>query len=190
MAEISDHDLAVKNRAVQLLDRMISDPKDGLSMKRKIKELVPEANFPELSIIDSTANPILARQEELNKQNEALKARLDKWEQSQIDTREEGQLQSQLDGIQKQYGFTHEGMQKVIDRMKSKNNPDAEAAAAWVASQERKAKPIKDSISQSNLNLFGSNEADEDFKELNLNPEKWAVKTMESMMHDWENEAA
>lgn len=190
MAEISDQDLAVKNRAVALLDKMISDPKDGLATKRRIKELLPDANFPELNIIDTATSPLLAELEEQKKVSKTLADRLDSWERNQKDSREEGELQSQLDGIRKQYGFTVDGMQKVIDRMKEKNNPDAESAAAWVASQERKAKPITNSITAQNMNLYGSNEVDDNWKALNLNPEKWAVGQMEQMLQEFAEQDA
>ncbi len=40
MPEISEADLAVKNRAVALLDKMWNDPKEGMSFKKKVKEIV------------------------------------------------------------------------------------------------------------------------------------------------------
>ena len=191
MAEISDHELAVKNRAVALLDRMISDPKEGLATKRRIKALVPDANFPDLDIIDSASAPILSALEEQKKLNKTLADRLDSWEQSQKDSREEGELQAQLDGIRKQYSFSADGMQKVIDRMKAKNNPDADAAAAWVASQERKARPVTDSaLLPSALNLFGSNSEDEQWADLNKDPRGWADRELVKMINEFAEQDA
>lgn len=189
--EISEQELAIKNKAVALLDRMISDPKDGLAMKRRIKELVPDANFPELSMIDTASAPLMEKLEAAEKANKTLADRLDSWEQKQNNSREEGELQSQLDGIRKQYGFTAEGMQKVIDRMKAKNNPDAESAAAWVASQERKAKPVTDSaLLPSAMNLFGSNTADESWESLNRDPVKWADQELVKMINEFAEQDA
>lgn len=190
MPEISEAQQAIYTKAVSLLDRMISDPKEGLTTKRRIKELMPEAKFPELDIVANATDPLIAEIDESKKANKLLAERLDAWEKNQKDHKEESELQSQLDGIKKQYGFTVDGMQKVLDRMKAKSNPDAESAAAWVAAQERKAAPVKDGYSASNLNLFGSNEADESWKALNLNPEKWGVNEMEKMLAEYEREAA
>ena len=186
MAEISDHELAVKNQAVALLDRMINDPTEGLNVKRKIKALMPEASFPELNIIDVTTAPINAALNETRALNKTLTERLDKWESSHKDAKEEGELQAQLDGIKKQYSFTSEGMQKVIDRMKAKNNPDAESAAAWVAAQERKAQPVASSaLLPSAMNLYGSNEEDESWKALNQDPRKWMDNELVTMINEF-----
>lgn len=186
MAEISDAELAVKNRAVDLLNRMISDPTDGLAVKRKIKALVPDANFPELNVIDVTTAPIKAALDEQSALNKKLTDRLDKWESDNLNAKEESALQAQLDSIKKQYSFTTDGMQKVVDRMKAKNNPDAESAAAWVAAQERKAQPVAHSgLMPAALNLYGSNTADESWEALNRDPQKWMDNELVTMMNEF-----
>lgn len=190
MAEISDAELAVKNRAVALLDKLWNDPKEGMSFKRKVKELVPDVKIPELDIVEGATAPLMAEIEEQKKANKTLSDRLDNWEKTQKDGKEEVELQSQLDSIKKAYGFTIDGMQKVIDRMKEKNNPDAESAAAWVASQERKTKPVTDSaLMPAALNLYGSNSEDESWADLNKDPIKWADREMVKMINEF-NEAA
>ena len=186
MPEISDADLAVKNRAVALLDKMWNDPKEGMTFKKKVKELVPDARIPELDIVASATGPLLAELEEQKSVSKSLKERLDSWEKTQKDSKDELELQAQLDGVKKTYSFTNDGMQKVIDRMKSKNNPDAEAAAAWVASQERKSKPLTDSaLLPSALNLYGSNSSDDSWAELNRDPVGWADKEMVKMLNEF-----
>ncbi len=193
MVEISEADLAIKNKAVELLNRMISDPKEGLSVKRKIKALIPEAKFPELDVIDTVTEPLVTRLAESEKTNKSLSDRLDNWEKAQKDSADESALQKQLDNVKKSYGFTDEGLQKVVDRMKTKNNPDAESAAAWVASQERKAKPISDSaLLPSSINLYGSNSAsdDVDIVALNKDPQGWADKKIVEMLNDFAQQDA
>lgn len=188
MPEISEAELAVKNKAVELLNRMISDPKEGLDVKRKIKALIPDAKFPELDVIDTVTGPLLNRLAESEKTNKTLADRLDNWEKSQKDTKEESDLQSQLDTVRKQFSFTHEGMEKVIDRMKSKNNPDVESAAAWVAAQERKAAPITNSaLMPSALDLYGSNRASDDLDivALNKDPQGWADQKIVKMLNEF-----
>lgn len=187
MAEISDNELLILRRAENLLNKMISDPKEGMENKRKIKEkYAPDANFPELGIVDSATAPLVAALEEQKKSNKTLADRLDSWEQNQKNTKEEGELQNQLDGIRKQYSFTPDGMQRVIDRMKEKNNPDADSAAAWVAAQERKSRPVTDSaLMPSALNLYGSNKEDDDFAELNKDPQGWADRKVVQMLNEF-----
>ena len=193
MAEISDNELAVLRRAEGLLNKMISDPKDGTNTKRQIKALVPEAKFPELEILDSVSAPLTARLSEQEKENKALRDRFDTWEKSQKDSKEENALQARLDRAKNSYGFTSEGMQKLIERMKAENSADVEATAAWVASQERKAKPISDSaLMPSALNLYGSNSAsaDIDVVALNKDPQKWADEKMIQMLNEFANQDA
>lgn len=189
MPEISEADLLVKNRAMMLLDKLWNDPKEGMSFKKKVKELVPDAKIPELDIVNNATAPIVAALEEQTKRSKSLEDRLNNWEENQKNGKEEGELQAQLDMIRKSYGFTTDGMQKVIDRMKAKNNPDAESAAAWVASQERKSKPVTDSaLMPSALNLYGSNSEDETWAELNKDPRGWADRELVKMINEF-NEA-
>lgn len=186
MAEISDHELAVLRHAEGLLNHMINDPKTGLDTKRQIKTIVPAAHFPELDMIENAAAPFKAKWAAQEEQNKSLEARLSKWETDHLNAKEEGELQSQLDGIKKQYSFTSEGMQKVVDRMKAKNNPDADSAAAWVAAQERKAQPVANSaLLPSALNLFGSNEEDESWRALNQDPRKWMDNELVTMINEF-----
>jgi hypothetical protein len=192
MPEISQAELDLLQKSKKLLDQFWNDPEEGLAFKRKMKKFMPDASIPELEVADSVVKPLteqLARQADENK---ALRERLDGWEKKQKDSQEESDLAKSLETVKSKFHFTDEGMNKVIARMKEKSNPDAEAAAAWVASQEKKAAPIQGSgLSHTNLNLYGSNEADESWKDLNMNPEKWMVKEAEKIMGEFaEQEAA
>ena len=191
MPEISDQELAVLKRGQALLDKMWNDPKEGMAFKKKVKGILPDANIPELDIVDTATAPIFEKLEAAEKHSKTLEDRLNKWEQAQTDSKEEAALSVQLETVKKQHGFTVEGMQKVIDRMKEKNNPDVESAAAWVASQERRSKPVTDSVLMpSALNLYGSNKEDADYAELNRDPQGWADKKVVSMLNDFANQDA
>ena len=186
MPEISEADLAVRNKALALLDKMAADPKDGMAFKKKIRELVPDAKFPELDIVASATTPILEKLEEQTKLSKTLADRLDSWEKNQKDGKEEAELQSQLDRVKKTYSFTPEGMQKLVERMKEKNNPDVEAVATWVAAQERKARPVTDSaLMPSALNLYGSKTPDDNWKALNEDPIGWADQEILKVMQEF-----
>lgn len=191
MPEISDSELAVARKYKAVIDKMWNDPESGLDFKRKVKAIVPDAQIPELDMIDTTVKPI---QEQLAKKDEAIKTlteRLDKWEKSHTDEREESELSKTLDAAKSRFKLTEDGMEKVIARMKEKNNPDAEAAAAWVAQMEKKAKPISGaSFSPSAINLYGSNSEDDSWKALNQNPEKWFDNEVATMMNEFAQEDA
>ena len=192
MVEISDQELAIKNRAVALLDRLWSDPKEGMSFKKKVKELLPDTKIPELDIVESVTAPLIADIEARKEENKKLAERLDNWEKSQTDLKEENALQARLDRAKKQYSFTDDGMQKLVDRMKAEKSADVEATAAWVAAQERKSKPITDSaLMPTAMNLYGSNQADENFADLNKDPIGWAEREMVKILNEFaDTEAA
>jgi hypothetical protein len=145
-----------------------------------------------LDIVANVTAPLVAEIEEQKKANKSLADRLDSWETNQKNGKEEAELQGQLDSLKKTYSFTPEGMQRVVDRMKEKNNPDAESAAAWVLAQEKKARPITDSaLLPQALNLYGSNSEDENWAELNKDPKGWADRELVKMINEFaEQEAA
>jgi hypothetical protein len=190
MPEISDTELVVLQRGKQLLDRLWNDPEEGMAFKEKVRKIIPNASIPELDIVKTATKPLTERLSRQEEENKALKDRLDKWEQRSKDSDEETKISQMLEEVRSKFHFTDAGMEKVVSRMREKSNPDAEAAAAWVASQEKKAKPITTGISSSNLNLYGSNKEEESYKELNLNPEKWAVEQMEQMMNEFSEQDA
>lgn len=191
MPEISDAQFATLQRGQALLDKLWNDPKGGTAFKKRVKEIIPDAKIPELDIVDEATAPLVAALEEQKKANKSIADRLDNWEKSQKDSKEESELQSQLDSVRKTYGFTADGMDKLITRMKEKNNPDAEAAAAWVAAQERKAKPISSSnIGPSALNLYGTSTEDDTWAALNKNPEKWFDNEVATMLNEFADQEA
>jgi hypothetical protein len=157
-----------------------------LNFKRKVKELVPDARIPELDMIDTTVKPFEEKLAKQAKDNEALTARLDAIEKSKKDGDEESALVKSLDSARKKFHLTDEGFDKAITRMKEMNNPDAEAAAAWVASQEKKAKPVgSSSFAPSALNLFGSNKVDDTLADLHRDPIAWQDATIQTMLDEF-----
>lgn len=191
MPEISQSELETLRRSEALLNKMWNDPKEGLNFKRKVKEYAPDARIPELDMIQAAAQPF---EEKFTKQAEEIKTmreRLEAREKKEKDDKEESELEASLARVKSQFKFTDEGLEKVIARMKEKNNPDAEAAAAWVAAQERKAKPISGSnIGPSALNLYGSKTADEQYAALNKDPIAWADNEIATMLNEFAQQDA
>lgn len=192
MPEVSDAELMTLKRTEALLNKMWNHPKKGLAFKREVKELIPEANIPELDTIDTVARPfedkIAKQDEEIKKLTERLEAR----EKAEDERKEENNLTESLSKARKKFGLTDEGFEKAVSRMREMKNLDAEAAAAWVASQEKKAKPVGGSgIGPQAMNLYGSKTQDENYKELNLDPQGWADREIEKMINEFaEAEAA
>lgn len=191
MPEISQVEFDILNRSKNLLDKFWNDPDEGMAFKEKVKKFIPDARIPELDILARERKAVDDRLTPVVEENKKLKERLDSWETAQKNRTEETELAQMLGEVKHKFKFTDEGMDKVVARMKEKNNPDAEAAAAWVASQEKKTRPLANSgISPSDMNLYGSSSEDETWKALNLNPDKWAVSEMEKMLAEFEQQDA
>ena len=186
MPEISDAQLELANKYQSLYNKLWNDPKEGLAFKRKVKELVPEAQIPELDMIDTTVKPFEEKMAKQAEENKAFKDRLDNIEKRSKDEKEESDLVKSLDSARKKFHLTDEGFDKAVARMKEMNNPDAEAAAAWVASQEKKARPVgSSSFAPSALNLYGSNKVDESMADLHRDPIAWQDATIQTMLDEF-----
>lgn len=155
-------------RAEELLNSLWNDTKVGEVVRRAAKE-----KFPDTKIVDDVVAPFV---EPLQAANKVLQDRLDKVEEERAKERaawEEQQnkttFESQVEAARKAYSLTDEGFHKMLDRMKEQNSPDAEAAAAWVASKT--PAPIKGPTwAPQDLNLFGSKSAEEGMAKLHNDP--------------------
>jgi hypothetical protein len=125
--------------AYNMLNKLYNHPDKSMDFKK----LARDAGFkvPEVETLERFTKPYDEKMTGLEKKNKELSERLDKWENETLSTKEEAKLREQLDSARKEYSLSDEGMAKVIARMKEKNNPDVEAAAAFVLSKEPKAKP-------------------------------------------------
>lgn len=165
MAQVSQAELDMLRGTRALLGKLLDDPKRGLDYKRHVKEIVPDAKFPELDLIETVTRP---RDEAIA----ALNTRLDKMAEEQTkrdkdsaDRAAEQSLRERLDAVRKQYGFTDEGMDLVIKRMREQQSSDAEGAAAYIYGIQPKPAPTNASgLFPSKLNLYGSAEKSEDAK--------------------------
>lgn len=174
MAEIDDNELAILKRAHGLLDSLYNDPKHGMSFKKMMKEKLPDARIPELDIVENVTKPYDEKISALEAENKKFREDMEAWQKKQADREEEQQVRLTLDDVQKKYKLTDDGMSKVVERMKEKNNPDAEAAAAFILRQQPTPKPATPAAYlPSELNLYGSSTADEQYADLNKDPVKW-----------------
>lgn len=171
--EISQERLAALGRAEALLNTLWNDKEKGLEFKRMVKNKVPDAKIPELDIIETVTKPYNDQISALKESNKKFEDRLTAWETEKLNAKEEGDLTKMLDSVRSKHRFTDDGMAKVVARMKEKNNPDAESAAAWVLAQEVPVKPANSSIVPGvpgKANLFGSAKQTDEWKELNIDP--------------------
>lgn len=170
---------AVKDKALLLLDKMLKDKKHGTAIKRAIHEIDPTTNFPELDVEETIVAPVRGEVEDVRKQVAGIGEKLDKFLKAAEDRDAENALASDLQGVQAKFHLTEDGLRKVMERMRDKNNPDAEAAAAFVVSQIPRGKPAAatgtDHLPQ-NFDLKrmfnGSDDADDRAKAITKDP--WA----------------
>ena len=137
----SAYEQAVAAKSVEVLAKLLKHPKIAGQVKRAIREVEPNANFPELDAEDQFVEPVRKEVEGVRGEVKGLADRLDKMIQAAEDRDAEGALASDFQSVQKKYGFTEDGLRKVMERMREKNNPDVESAAAFVNESIPRAKP-------------------------------------------------
>ena len=188
--EVEEGDLQTFQRAYVLLNKLYGDADAGMPIKRAIKRLVPDATIPEIDIAEPLLAPVNEKLTAAEKRSQDLADRIDKMEQERKDRDDTDALRATAETVQKQYRLTDEGMQKVFSRMKEKNNPDIEAAAAYVISQQPKTAPTGSSgLLPSSMNLFGAGEEDSDekVKLLHKDPLKFFDREVGDILNEFAN---
>lgn len=162
-------------RALGLLNKMADHPEQGLAFKKMAKSIDKSLQFTDMETAERIQAPIL---EKLTAAETRLAAMEAERESDKLATQQEKQVRALSDDVDKaakQFGLTEEGRQKMTVRMQEKGNLDAEAAAAWVAAQQPKARPSESNgaFAPTALNPFGAAEKDDSFELLNRDPVKW-----------------
>jgi len=132
---------AVARKSVETLAKLLKHPKHATAIKRAIREVEPNANFPELDAEDQFVAPMRTELQGVRDQVASLGEKMEKFLQASTDRDAENALASDFSAVQKKYGFTEGGLRKVMERMRDKNNPDVEAAAAFVNESIPRARP-------------------------------------------------
>ena len=181
----------------KLANTLWNDEKIGMTLKERAKELLPNSVIPE---VDAMRNVRKSETEILSKveaKEKALEDRISAFEKAQKERDEkdasakaERDFANDVEATKKKYQLTAEGMEKVFARMKEKNNPDVEAAAAWVTDHEPKQSPLtSSSYSPQSLDVFGSSSGKDEFKEINDHAfdGKWFDKEVRKINEDFIN---
>jgi hypothetical protein len=177
---------ALHQKALALLNKMADHPEKGIDFKKLAKTVDPTLQFTELDTHERLQAPIL---EKLTATEAALQAireerEAEKLERQQADTVRK--LSGDVDAAVKKFSLTDDGREKMTARMQEKGNLDAEAAAAWVASQTPKAKPSQGTgtFGPSALNAYGSAEKDDAWAELHHDPVRWQDKEIAAFLNE------
>lgn len=197
LVEVSKSLLANLQGTAKVANALWNDDKVGMINKERTKELFPNATIPEVDAfrtVKKSESEILAKVEAKEK---ALEDRISSFEKAQkereekeLNTKSEREFAADVEATKKKYQLSPEGMEKVFSRMKEKNNPDVEAAAAWVTDHEPKQSPITNSsYAPQNLDVFGSSSGKDEFKEINDHAfdGKWFDKEVRKINEDFLN---
>ena len=148
-------ELDTLRRGFAFANSLTADPKIGLPLRRRLRELNPEARIaiPE----DDIAEPLLAPiREELTalkgSHDETLKAIDEKktaiekivedFQQQQKDTSEVSDLRRKIEATATKHRFTDEGRAELVKVMKETNTPDPEIAAGYMLQNMEKPAPV------------------------------------------------
>lgn len=200
--EIAQSEYDTLNNVKKMVDTLWNDPDKGIIVKELVKDKFPQTNIPEVDALrlakrarddasktwEDDKKSLLER---IEKSEALIKERDDAYKQRE----EEAKFQSEVEQVRKKHSLTPEGMEKVFARMKEKNNPDIESAAAYVISQEPKQNPVNSNVfTPSTIDMFGANTGSDEWKELNeavLNnkTDQWFDRTAAKVLEEFNNAA-
>lgn len=151
---------------VAMTNKAWDDKTVGAGFRKALKAVNPDLKLPD-DLADSVIAPVNAKLEETEKQVKGIGDKLDKYLAETKDKEETADMHAKLADATKKFGLDDEGRTKMIERMKATNSFDPEAAAAWVAHQAPKPKPITDhGFTTTGANLFGSQQKDDKYADL------------------------
>jgi hypothetical protein len=176
-------------RTAALLDRLLGDPRTAAQAEELIATVNPEAKFPHREQREALLAPALKALDEEAKKRQALE---DKWtarekaEQEAHEKAQETDLGKRLDAVRDKRGFSEDAMQKLMQRMRDQNNPDVDAAAAWVAEQSPRPGPqvgVNDFLPRT-IDTYGANSGDKAWEGLHKNPDGWLTDELRAIAAD------
>ena len=186
-------------RSTALLDQMLGGP-DAAAAEDLVKKHNPHAVFPNRANREALLAPVNEAIERVRAETRAeveaakaeAKAVSDKWaareaaEAEAAQQRQTAAITDQINAVKSKRGFSDDMMGKVLDRMRTQNSPDVEAAAAWVAESIPKPLPASGhDYLPSQVDVFGSSDpANEAWKQLHDNPSGWQTQELRNIVKD------
>jgi hypothetical protein len=170
MPEISDADLAQQRALLNLFDQVWNDPNVGANVRRRAKELRPEINIPDDHPVAKEARTKI---EGLETQVTGLQTMLTEFQAKGQQKEAETALRAKLGEVQSRFGFTDDGMAKVIETMQSRQLADPEAAALIYRETIPKAAPQSPTarLFDTKADMWGTTRRDEQWEKLHTDPD-------------------
>jgi hypothetical protein len=180
MPDIDPNRYETASRAEALLNKLLGSPKHGLEVERIIREEMPEARTDRLNLVETVTAPVTAKVSAVETALANITKEFQDYKSGQEASAAETKLRSQLDEIRKDYSFTDEGMNKVIEKMRDDNLAHSpRAAAALVAEEMGRYKPApvssRNSLLSPRVDYYGLNsrESDKQWEKLQADPWAW-----------------
>lgn len=172
--EVPKAEYETLRKAWGLLDRLWTDPADGLTVKKIAKKVDPSLKVPDLDLVTQVSTAHDEKFAALEEQNKSLTERLEKFQQEIRDRDEDGKLRDTLGKVRKDYGLTNEGVDQVVGLMRDRNLNDLEAAAAlWSRNQPPPPKPVTSpNYLPASLDIMSQFGAEEEVKQWLADPLK------------------
>ena len=183
MVQISARDLQMQRDMLTLFDKVWNDKDVGQQVRRKAKEIRPEINIPDDHPIVQQSQ---ARSAELETKLTALDTAFNEYKSKAENSAAEGRLRNQLGEVQSKFGFTDEGMQKVIGLMQERQLADPEAAALLYRESIPKPAPQGNNrpYTDSRLDLYGTTRVDEKWEKLHTDPDGFFLDEVNAVFAD------
>ena len=146
-----------RRQVADFVESIYNDPQLGKEARSLIKRKYPQIQIPDFDIEQRLSQRLDADKEERTKaENEKREADVQK------------EIKQSRDRVQKEYGFTDDGMKELEDFMVKKNVGDYEVAATYHAS-----KNPKQSDATQHDGLWNHQKA-KNFADVSADPEGWA----------------
>lgn len=184
---VEQHDL--HQRSAALLSQMLADPRTAEEAERLVATINPDAKFPARERREAITKPVLDRIEAEAAARKALEdkfAAMEAEKAEAIQRRQEQELLDRLNAVKAKRGFSDEMMEKVISRMREQNNPDVDAAAAFVSESIPKPAPTSPyaDILPTTVDPYGTTSGDEKWAALHKDPNRWLTDELRSIATD------
>lgn len=157
-------------RSKELIDALWNDGEVGQKIQATAKAKWNDIKTTE-DILNPIVEPHLQKMKAMEEKYEKLLKEREEEKRASDDDKARRKLEDQLEDARRKFNLTEEGFNQMVERMKSTGNySDAEAAAAYVASQTPPAKVTGPTWGPQDLDLFGSKNRSDELVQLHRDP--------------------
>lgn len=181
---VAERAAAEQRALLGLFNQLWGDPEVGETVRKRAKAINPQIAIPDDNPVAVAVN---RRLEATATELAALKAEREAEKTARIQAAAESSLRASIGRAQDRFKLTEEGTAGVIKLMQERQIADAEAAAALYVDSLPKAKPSGNTnfVLPGKMNLFGTTSADEQWRDLHENQDKFWADTVNSVMSEY-----